>query len=83
MRYGAPLPEPMMQVTDPIGYAIAYAIAAKQNDAIVTSLNALIACPPAPAVNIDLDGSGLIDSNDFLTFLQLWSAQANNGVPTR
>jgi len=83
VRYGATLPEPAMQTTDPIGYAIGYAIAVKQNDAAVAGLNAEVECPPAPATNIDLDGSGLIDSNDFLTFLRLWSEQSNNGVQQR
>ncbi len=83
VRYGATLPEPAMQALDPIGYAIAYAVASKQNDAIVSSLNAEVECPPSPAVNIDLDGSGLIDSGDLMTFLRLWSEQSNNGIPTR
>lgn len=86
VRYGSTLPEPAMQTTDPIGYSIAYAIAAKQNDAIVSALDADVQCPPAPpspSVNIDLDGSGMIDSNDFMTFIRLWSEQSNNGIQTR
>jgi len=80
VRYGATLPEPAMQALDPIAYAIAYAVASKQNDAIVASLNAEVECPPDQPVDVtgDYNRDGIVNSQDYFDFIAIWSANSNN-----